>query len=67
RAKGKNRFGAEVGAHGVTVFTIEDGKIVRVRDFIFEAHRLKDFWGEELGPGAPGDDCGSPRGESGPL
>lgn len=59
-ARGRNRFGAEVGGHGITVFTIGNGKIVRVRDFIFEAHRLRELWGEELRPVAPRETRGPP-------
>lgn len=60
RARGRNRFGAEVEGHGITVFTIEDRKIVRVRDFIFEAHRLRELWGEELRPAPPRESRGPP-------
>lgn len=44
--RGRNRLGQEVHSSGVSVFTIEGTKIVRAKDYIFDAHRLEEFWAE---------------------
>jgi len=45
-ASGTNKFGDKVGSSSISLFTIRGTKIVRLQDFIFDAHRLREFWGE---------------------
>ncbi len=46
RAAGTNRFGQKVESSGIGVVNVEGTKIVRLQDYIFAGHRLKEFWGE---------------------
>lgn len=45
-ASGTNKFGQKVNSSGIGVVTINGTKISKVQDYIFDAHKLKDFWGE---------------------
>ena len=42
-----NKFGTKIETSGVTVATIKGTKIASVKDYIFDAHKLKEFWGIE--------------------
>lgn len=46
-AQGSNKFGKKVHSTGIGVVTITGSKITRVQDYIFDADKLRDFWGEE--------------------
>lgn len=45
-AHATNKFGKKVSSTGIGVVTIEGTKIVKVQDYIFDADKLKEFWGE---------------------
>jgi ketosteroid isomerase-like protein len=45
-ALGTNKFGQQVHSTGIGVVTIKGFKVVRVQDYIFDADKLREFWGE---------------------
>lgn len=45
-ASGSNKFGKRVSSSGIGVITMKGTQISRVHDYIFDAHKLKEFWGE---------------------
>lgn len=45
-AHATNKFGKKVSSTGIGVVTIKGTKVVQVQDYIFDADKLKEFWGE---------------------
>lgn len=46
-AQATNKFGKKVHSTGIGVVTIKGTKVVRVQDYIFDADKLNEFWGEQ--------------------
>jgi len=42
-----NQGGKEFQNSGVTVITLDKGKVVEVRDYVFDHEQVKEAWGEK--------------------
>ena len=45
-ANATNKYGKKVNSTGIGVVSIKGTKIMQVQDYIFDADKLKEFWGE---------------------